>query len=184
MRTLFLVFLGLVAASAAHAQPWRVVKNGRVIYTSNIEDLPPEARARVLEKWRDKNGKIVPPRKEVPAEATPETDPDRFPKVGPDALKGDPTKPGDPNQPGDAKDGAKPDIFGAGSTDPRAEAAAKAADLANQLTAARDALDQARRKALEVPDGRNYEERNQAEDRVRELESELSAARVRAGLDP
>lgn len=174
MRTLGLIIsIGLGLTTVAQAQPWRVVKNGRVTYTSNIEDLPPEARARVLEKWRNADGKIVPPKapEREPA-VTPETDPDRFPKVGLDAI--DQKKLGD-------KD-AKAEVAAPPAVDPREEAAREVAELQTALAAAQVELDQKRRKAYEVPSGQAYEARNQAENALRELESKLSAAKVRAGM--
>lgn len=172
--------LALLLATPAAAQPWRVEKDGAVIYTSNIDDLPPAMKARVIaqrkqaaeeaaERAAERAAAPTPP-PETPAEAPVAPQP----PARPGRIQGLPARAaGTPTPP---SRGPKP-VAAKPPPPPKETAAERRARLTAELSAAREALQAARREALLVPDGRTYARRNEAEARVKALEAELAAER-------
>lgn len=172
--TIALLTLALAAlmAAPADARPWRVVKNGVVTYTDNIDDLPPKMRARILEQReqaRLEAAKDAEARRTgiVTRDAMPAPDGRPMPMARPAPMPAPSLPPAEKTE-----EAEKPPP----KTDPPALSAAEERALVEaELAEARAALTALRRKAIIMPDGRIYAERTAAERRVADLEARLKA---------
>lgn len=180
MRLLPIFVFAFALVSVAQAQPWRVKKDGRIIWTNNVEDLPPKARQIVLERWAkekaEKAAAAANPETAPAKKITPETNPEMFPQVGAAAVRAN-----NRANPPQKQDGAQKPKPPSPEAARRAKARAEAARLEEELQVAKGDLVQARRKAYEVPSGQAYDARNKAADKVRLLESQLARAKSRVG---
>lgn len=164
----------LLLALPAGAQPWRYEKDGAVHYTSDVNQLPPKLRARILAA-RAAEDAAKAEAAEVEA-AAPQAPPVR-PDVRPGRIKGQPAREAGSPMPADVGERPPAPIEETAPTPPQETRAEKKARLAKELAAARLALADARRQALLIPDGHTYAVRTAAERRVAELEAELAALR-------
>lgn len=170
----------MLTAGIAEAQPWRYVKNGAVHYTSNVDELPPKMKARILAQRAAEDAA-----KEKTAEAAEASEsastaaPPQVPAVPsfprPERIKGHPARAAGSPMPRDVGQRPAPPPKPAEATPKAPSVAERRAELQAELTAARAALVEARRQALLVPDGRTYAARTAAEQRVAELEAALRA---------
>ncbi len=173
-----LALAGLLTAGAAEAQPWRYVKNGVVHYTSNVDELPPKMKARVLAERAAQDAAKAQAAEAAgvsPEPAPKASSPEASPSIRPGRIKGRPARAAGSPMPRDVGERPPAPSKPAPPEPPAPTVAERRAELQAELTAARAALVAARRQALLVPDGRAYAARTAAEQRVAELEAALAA---------
>lgn len=158
-----MTFLGLVAP--AGAQPWRYIdKNGAVNYTNNINNLPPKLRKKARAIVEAKKLRAA-----AEAAAAPATEePAGVPSI---AI------PAPPSAAVKSVESAPEGPTAHEQWQARVREANKAvADLGVTLKQAQDAAEKAQRAALLMPSGFNSAAHVKAQERVKSLESQLTAA--------
>lgn len=160
MRLVIVALCLLALPLTLLAQPWRYVDSkGQVHYTSNVDELPPKMRQRILDQWGDAGVPPPPPPRPEPVRPRPAR------PVAPVVEEAVPAREAAPTA--------------AAAAEALLEAKLAVANLKVELQSAQATLEQARRQALLVPSGIAYAQRAEAEERVARLEAALKAAEAK-----